>query len=134
MAINNFYVTGINVDFTLEGNLLTCSINTSLIVDSIELLDMNGRRIFGPVVQTSLLVISLSSHSSSTYICRVNSTLGSQSIMLSLTPVSTTDGNDDITSYSIIGADLLLQLRLFELQNCLEWVVSYLLLTHKNLN
>ena len=125
MAINNFYVTGIKVDFTLKGNLLTCSTNTSLIVDSIELLDINGQRIFGPVVQTSLLVISVSSHSSNTYICRVNSTLGSQSTVLDLAPVSTTDGNDDITTYSIIGADLLLQLRLFEVRNCLEWVVSY---------
>ena len=77
----------------MEGNLLTCSTNPSLSVDSIEFLDINGQRVLKPALMTSLLSYSMISDTSMAYICRVNSTLGSQSATLNL--ISTTNANHD---------------------------------------
>ena len=69
---------------------------SSLIADSIEILDINGQRIFGPVVKTMSLSYSVISSPNMVYICRVNSTLGSQSTLLTLD--STTNPNLDTSS------------------------------------
>ena len=60
--------------------MLTCSTNLSFIIDSIELLDSNGRRITEPSRNVSFIHHNLNGGEvmNSEYICRVNSTLGSQ--------------------------------------------------------
>lgn len=60
--------------------MLTCSTNSSLIVDSIELLNSSGERIDAPsrnVSSTKHYINGMTMNA--TYVCRVNSTLGSQS-------------------------------------------------------
>ena len=86
-------IPDIGVEFSLDGNLLTCSTNPSLTVNSIELLDINGQRVSEPVMQTSSLSYSVISDTSMAYICRVHSTLGSQNATPIL--ISTTDANHD---------------------------------------
>ena len=59
--------------------MLTCSTNSSLIVDSIELLDSNGERIAAPSRNVSSIQYYINGTTmNATYVCRVNSTLGSQ--------------------------------------------------------
>ena len=59
--------------------MLTCSTNPSFIVDSIELLDSDGQIIAGPSRNVSFIHHNLNGKMmNSEYICRVNSTLGSQ--------------------------------------------------------
>ena len=75
-----FWLSDIGISVTLEGSMLTCSTNLSFIVDSIELLDSNGQRIAEPSRNISFIHHNLNGSEvmNSEYICRVNSTLGSQ--------------------------------------------------------
>ena len=72
------------MEFIFNGSTLICATNSSLIVDSIELLDSDGQIIIaGPSRNVSIIHHNLNGKMmSSEYICRVNSTLGSQNISI----------------------------------------------------
>ena len=69
------------------------------------------------------------------------STSTTDELVTAMTTMSATNASDDtdinngkcpadswLINDRYFNTDLLLQLRLFEVQNCLEWVVSYILL------
>ena len=63
----------------MNGVLLICATNSRLIVDSIELLNSNGERIAAPSRNVSSIQYYINGMTvNTTYVCRVNSTLGSQ--------------------------------------------------------
>ena len=65
--------------------MLNCSTNSSLVVDSIELLDADRQTVIQTVTNTSLLNYKANITTQNvTYICRVNSTLGSQIYRLNI--------------------------------------------------
>jgi hypothetical protein len=81
--MNTLCITDIDIDFIFDGSTLTCATNSSLIVDSIELLDSDGRKITEPFKNVSSIHHNLNGEMvNSKYICRVNSTLGSQNLSI----------------------------------------------------
>ena len=92
-------LTDIEIDFTLDGSMLTCSINSSLTVDSIELLDSDGQRIIKSSKNLSFINYKLNTMITNvTYVCRVNSTLGTQNF--SIFVLSTNYEIEETTSQS----------------------------------
>jgi hypothetical protein len=94
--MNTSCITDIEINFILDGSTLICSTSLSLIVDSIELLDSNGRRIAGPSRNVSFIHHNLngSEMRNSYYICRVNSTLGSKTLSVFIE----TEQHDSVTT------------------------------------
>ena len=95
-------VTDIEMEFIWNGSTLMCTTNSSLIVDSIELLDSDGL-ITGPSRNISFIHHNLNGKMmNSEYICRVNSSLGSQNISIfvnsSVTKETNTQSVTEMTS------------------------------------
>lgn len=90
--------TDIEIGFSVQNGSLNCFTKLNLTVDSIEILDDNGWKILGLIQYTSLLNYDIDTTVNATYYCRVNTTLGSQNLSISVPSMLSDYENAEVTT------------------------------------